>query len=418
MKIKNNFSLNLLFFSLFITSFFYSLFSYSLTDPNLVITTWQPYWNFQQWMWQTFFHNPVLLTITFSIFIAVFFAIYFYSFNKLKKQNKYSSKDLFIKIFFSLSPLFFSYNALSHDVFNYMFNAKMVTLFHVNPHIKVALDFSFDNWTRFMHNTHTPAPYGYGWTIFSLIPSLLGFNKFIITWFIFKVISWISYILLFLGLQKLSQKLNNKNLSSEHTWLIFANPLIFIEILSNLHNDLWMLVPAIAALALIIKKPKKRIFWTAFLSLLLLSFSISTKLATIVVIPFWLHWISQWFIKINLTKSKKLFSKEKIKEIFPLLISIALFLPLLTLRSQQFLPWYLSWSFIWLPFITFLPWKNLLIAFSLSSLLRYIPWLLTGGFEGAVLPQQKLITWIGGLSIFIILTTISFLKNKKLVKIS
>lgn len=391
---------------LFIISLIYSVFSYSLTDPNLIITSWPPYWSFQQWMWQTFFNQATILSYTFLGLICGFFLVYLIG---LKKLNQTAVNQKFIlKILLALSPLFFSYNALSHDVFNYMFNAKMVTLFHANPHVKTALDFYYDNWTRFMHNTHTPAPYGYGWTIFSLIPYLFGFNKFLPTWISFKLIAWLSYYLLFLALRTFSEKLTNQKLSNQTAWLIFANPLIVIEILTNLHNDLWMLVPAIVSLNLIITKPTKFLVPKVILSLLLLAFSISTKLATIVLLPFWLYWFSQLF----LTNHKFLTLLKPLEKLMPLLSSMALFLPLLTSRSQQFLPWYLTWSLIWLVAIKRADWQNWLLALSFSALLRYLPWLLTGGFAGQVIPQQKMITWVGGVIVFLIIQISFWLKMK------
>jgi hypothetical protein len=407
MKNKKN-SINSLLVFLFFLSSIYSLFTYSLTDPNLIITSWKPYWNFQLWMWQTFFHNPQLLTLSFIGLISIFFAIYFIGFKKLKNIKLSVDKNFIFRLMIAFSPLLFSYNALSHDVFNYMFNAKMVTLFKADPHVKTALDFFYDDWTRFMHNTHTPAPYGYGWTIFSIFPYLLGMHKFIPSWFIFKALAWISYFLLFISLQSLSKNLSGKKLDIKMVWLIFANPLLVIEVLSNLHNDPWMLVPAIASLAMVAKKPSKNLIAKTIISLLLLAFSISTKMATIVLIPIWLYWFINWFISKN-----RLFDwLKKFDKFIPLLISVGLFLPLLTDRSKQFLPWYLTWSMVWLPFVKNRSWKLWVLAFSFSALLRYIPWLQTGGFDGSVILNQKQITWIGGISFFIVYQIISFLKTK------
>ncbi|PJC42482.1 MAG: hypothetical protein CO040_04275, partial [Candidatus Pacebacteria bacterium CG_4_9_14_0_2_um_filter_36_8] len=285
MNNKKSNNSNQLFGLLFLVSFFYSLFSYSLTDPNLVLTSWAPYWNFQQWMWQTFFHNSNLLTSSFLLLVVGYFLVYFLGLKNLKTEININPTKFFIKILFALSPLFFSYNALSHDVFNYIFNAKMAVVYQADPHQQVALDFPQDNWLRFMHNTHTPAPYGYGWTIFSILPYLVGFNKFLPTWFIFKALAWLSYILLFLVLKLLIYKVSNRKITAADVWLVFANPLVIIEILSNLHNDFWMLIPAIISMVLVIKKPKRIPITVSVISLFFLGFSISTKFVTILLLP-------------------------------------------------------------------------------------------------------------------------------------
>lgn len=383
---------------LFALSLLYALFSYSLTDPNLVITSWQPYWRFQQWMWVHFFQNAQLLTITYGLLITSFFGVYFTGLRLLKQSTQpiqpQQLKKLFIAILLAISPLFLSYNALSHDIFNYMFNAKMVLIYQANPHVTVALDYASDNWTRFMHNTHTPAPYGYGWTALSLIPYALGFSKFLSTWLLFRAFALLSIGLLFLVLQKLSQVMLKKDLSPFAYWLVFLNPLLLIEVISNQHNDLWMMVPALASMLLILEKPKKQLWGKLLLSAVLLAFSASIKFATLVLAPIWVIGVLRllwptWRQKVS-WPTLALFS------------SILLFLPLLTARSQQFLPWYLLWSLVWLPLIKPRLWRAWLVAFSVSALVRYIPWLLAGGFTDQVLAQQKWLVWGGGLGLWLV----------------
>src|SRR5690606_25384890 len=52
-------------------------FSYALTDPNLVLSTWQPYWQWQQQMWQTWFvTNPQLYAAILAIIYIVWTSSY------------------------------------------------------------------------------------------------------------------------------------------------------------------------------------------------------------------------------------------------------------------------------------------------------------------------------------------------------
>jgi len=119
----------------------------------------------------------------------------------------------------------------------------------------------------------------------------------------------------------------------------------------------------------------------------------------------------------------------------PLSLESSLFLLLFSARSRQFLPWYLSWSLIWLPLllpqaqkitlglvrvdrgdklswlakVTFY-WTLWLVSFSLSSLLRYLPWLFYDNYTAQIILEQKAITWFGGLVIFTVLILLQ--KNK------
>ena len=382
----------ILIFCFFLLFLWYSLFSYALTDPNLVLTAWAPYWQFQNWMWQTFFHNSQLLTVTYLALTTSLFALYFFFLRVLPdKKIEWGKMILFSGLL--MLPLLLSYNALSHDVFNYIFNAKMVVVYHANPHHEVALNFPQDDWTRFMHNTHTTAPYGYGWTAVSLVPFLLGLQKFVPTWLLFRFFSVISIVLTVLTLQFFSQRWRKVSVTVHELAFFLFNPLLLIEVISNAHNDLWMMSPALASLALALPSAtelkKSRTLLRILTSLLLLLFSISIKFGTAVLIPVWFFLITQKFWLRHWLRGS-----TWILEHLPELASLALFLPLLTDRAQQFHPWYLTWVLVWVPLMRWKWWRNAVLVLSLSSLWRYTPWLLTGFFTDQVIAQQKMITWI------------------------
>lgn len=374
----------------------YAVFSYSLTDPNLVLSNWPPYWSFQTWMWQTFFHNPVLLSMSFAVVMSVLFLSFLAMVAQLFRVAQ-PFKWLVAFLMAAVMPLLLSYNALSHDVFNYIFNAKMVMVYHANPHVHVALDFAQDDWVRFMHNTHTPAPYGYTWTIFSLLPYAAGLNKFVPTWLLFRAWEALALVLLVVMLELLRrdrvwEAINEKKSAAvavANLGLTLLHPLLLIEMISNSHNDLWMMVPALASLWLVGRRVKKRRLVVVLLAAILLAASISIKFASIVLLPIWLWLVVRPFL---LQKAVPLL--RWVDSHLAELASLAMLLPLLTLRSQQFHPWYFTWVLVWLPFIKLKWWRRSLLVLSFSSLFRYLPWLLAGNFEGQVLLHQKLITWV------------------------
>lgn len=384
--------------------FIFSIFSYSLTDPNLVLSNNEVYWQFQQWMWHSFFDNPLLQGRLFT-FIFSYLVVTYLLLTKYIIQQNISKKFFYILLTFTSIPLFFSYNALSHDIFNYIFNAKMVWYYNLDPHIHTAIEKSYDDWLRFMHNVHTPAPYGYGWTAISLIPSILGFNKFVLTLINFKLLSLFSYIfLVFITIKK------NKNNST----LLLLNPLLLIEVISSGHNDLFMMIPAFIALELVSKKRNIKIYT---ISILLFIFSVSIKFATLALLPL--------CVLLLLSHHNAFFKKYiaciNLEKYWPLYASLLSFIPLLTERSQQFHPWYLIWPLIWIVYFPssndlkswFTYWKLALVVLSFSSLFRYIPWIQTGGFSSTVIAQQKMVTWIPLLLFTIIYIFLYTLKWKQ-----
>ncbi len=372
----------------------FSIFSFGLTTPNLILINSSWFSSFQFFMWERFFNNRELTTAVFASFVLAFFTIYLFLINSFSKSKTISIRQQLLLVLLFCAPLFLSSNMLSNDIFNYIFNSRMIVKYQANPHYKTALEFPFDDWTRFMHNTHTSAPYGYGWTVLSIIPYLTGFGKFSTTWLSFRFFTILSLLLSSIAITKLLKAIRKKELSYYHWALFFLNPLVLLEVINNFHNDLWMMAPAIFSITLLLNK-KKSFFWP----IVLYFFSVLIKFSSLALLPVIVLLILK---RLGLLEKRKKISNFLLNYL-PELSALLMFLPLFTLRSQQFHPWYLLWVLVWIPFIKTQLIKILLITFSITSLFRYLPWMLNGEYSQAVLTQQKIITWSAmllGLMIF------------------
>jgi len=399
---KNN---NLRPFFYFLTFYLFlfliwTIFSFVFTDPNLILINNESFINWQKFLWEnilpnTYLRTGIYLTLVTSLIINYLYLIKFWP----KKINFSDKKILFFLIILFLI-LLFSYNALSHDVFNYIFNARMLIKYGANPHRVAALNFVDDPWLRFMHNVHTTAPYGQAWTIVSLIPYFFGFHKFLLTWINFKFFSLLGMVISYFCLNKLSVKKqeNNSDLA-----LLFLNPLILIETISNTHNDWWMMWPVLASFLFAKKftQEKKKNYLWLILIILLMFFSILTKFASLVALPFLIY-----FLFMNKIEKISIFRNNFLKKLriyidqyFWDLISVSFFLPLFTARSQRFLTWYLIWPMTFLPLLKSKWWRNTLLIFSFSALLSYlaeiiyVPWLYFDQTLPNVLLYKKALLW-------------------------
>lgn len=390
-----------LLYSYFFFLLIFAVFSYVLADPNLFLFKSDWFIDFQVYLWKNILPEQVLRTSILAGLIALLFLNYVLIIKNWSKLNLDKRNNFWLFLICLCTPLFLSYNALSYDIFNYIFNAKMVLEYGANPHLHTALEFADEPMLRFMNNVHTKAPYGYGWTGLSLLPYALSGGKFLLSFFIFKLFAWLSLLISLFISEKLFKKVNYRQLA-----IFFFNPLVLIEILSSAHNDLWMLAPALATIYLAKNSVKNKIL-KIFIIILLLGLSISIKFATIIVVPFIIYLLLQ----------------NKLPKIpcFYDLLSFAMFLPLLTERSKHFLPWYLIWSLIFVPFVKNSWWRQILIIFSLSSLLRYLPWIYYLPWmsfhlnTSNLLLYQKNITWL--IPIFFLLSKgLVFLFNRKRVK--
>lgn len=335
-----------------------ALFSFTQQDLNLTI-----YNNIFSWVQYLGFYRRPLAT---GIFIILIFLLFWFYFKLLKRGFSWRWLILLILIALPAYPIF------SYDIFNYLFNAKMVLIYHANPHLQTAINFAFDPMLRFMHNVHTSAPYAYGWTGLSLLPGLAWLTQnFTLSFWAMKLFIagfWLGQLWI---MQKLVQRLFPQQ--QWRFWLFALNPLVLVETLINGHNDVVMMFFALLSYWFFINSKK-------FRSLLFLLLSASIKYATIVLLPlFSLRGDSLQAKKIDL----------------PTLFSVALLL-VMFIRPGQLHSWYLIWAFSFVVLSRSKWLIKVFTALTIGALLRYAPYLYFGNWDPPVYLIRNLI-WVGSL---------------------
>jgi hypothetical protein len=345
----------------------FTIYSYSQIDLNLTLSSNPLYQHFQQMMIQLGYFNRPLST---SIFLSLVFSLFlfYFLFLWLVRRGIIGNKEVYCLIILSVAILFFSYPAFSHDFFNYMFDARIVTRYGLSPYQYRALDFPADAWIRFMHWTHRYYPYGPGWILLTLPLSWLGFSKFTLTLLNFK--------LLFSGFYTGSVYLINKILAKispreRLLGVVFfsLNPLVLIEGIVSPHNDMAMLFFLILSLYFLILSRGKQALFTLIISA-------SIKFLTIVFLPVILFWKNdKW--------QKMVFSSVLIF----FLSSVVL------IWQHEPYPWYFLILVGLVSLVSenrFL--KRLTIGICLGTLLRYAPFLYFGDYSGVVSTAQFWLT--------------------------
>ena len=215
------------FYSLLSTLF--TIYSYTQVDLNLTLSGHPIYQSIQSQLTNIgYFNRPLSTTIFFSL---VLFCTFLY-FLILKLNKQLTIKQLWTLLLTLCSLLFISYPAFAHDIFNYMFDARTVVKYGQNPYFTTPLNFPNDDWIRFMRWTHVGSVYPPGWLITSIPFYLLGFGKFTLTLLSFKLLGLIS----FLASSWLMLKIAGRK-----AWILWSfNPMILIESLSSVHNEISM----------------------------------------------------------------------------------------------------------------------------------------------------------------------------------
>ena len=346
----------------------FGLFFYSFTqvDLNLTLSQW-PIWQVIQKYFQHigYFQRP-LSTILY-IFIILLFYYFYFIFLILAHKNKISKKQVWFIIIATTAILTFSYNAFSYDLFNYIFDAKIVTFYHQNPYEHKALDYFNDSWTNFMRSTHRVYPYGPVWIGLTVPLSFLGFNTFLPTFYLFKTLIAVSFLGSVYFLKKIIDYSEIQN--PLYSISLFAlNPLVLIESLVSAHNDIVMMFFAVLSLYLLLRK--RYVFSFTFLAV-----SIGIKFATILLLPVFIY------IAIMQLKNKTIDFKKVFMTIFVLMLTAVAFTSFWSgpNKNPELQPWYFLMA---IPFAALVARKRmvsiLMICVTFGMLLSYIPYILTG----------------------------------------
>ncbi|MEK7186135.1 MAG: hypothetical protein AAB675_02115 [Patescibacteria group bacterium] len=368
-----------------------SLFFYSFTQVDLSLTLSEASWwqTVQKFFQQIGYFNRPLSAVLYSVIVISMFTFYIL-FLKLARVNLINKKQLWILILITTAILTFSYNAFSYDLFNYIFDAKIVTFYQQNPYIHKALDYLGDPMLSFMHWTHRYYPYGPIWLALTIPLSYIGFNVFLPTFFMFKILTSVCFLGTAYFIGKILKIVSPKK---EVLGIAFfaLNPLVLIESLVSSHNDISMMFLAIFAVYLALMN--KYIF-----SLISILLSVGIKFATGILIPVFLLFFIQ----------KKNISKEGFLNI----LFFAMFIPLiLVVIRTNFQPWYLM---LILPFASLIPSKSYAMGagliLSFFALAQYLPYIYIGDWNEPI-PQILLWLTIGGFLIYLFYCSIARLLN-------
>ncbi len=346
------------------------LFSFTQIDLNLTLTTNSTLNSiFNSFQYYGFYQRPqvTLLYLVIILLSFGFFAINLYYFYK----NKLSKTYLKVTLFTNFLILVITYPFLSYDVFNYVFDAKIIVHYNLNPYTHKPLDFPEDEMLRFMRWTHRYSPYGPLWLGYTIVPYVFGFGKFILTLLSFKIFIGIFHLINAYLIYKILEKMKEPKINF-YTSLYALNPALLIEGVATAHNDVIMASFLLLSIFCIQKK-----------STILLSTSIVSgafiKYLTLLTLP-----------SILLLYLRKISFNKHIQISFLCLILFTFiystignqipFIPTSSIQAQ-FQPWYLFWT---LPLATLLRSKSVAIVsiiVAFFAMLRYLPYLYYGVWD-------------------------------------
>lgn len=314
-----------------------------------------------------YFNRPLSTYLFLGLISSLY--VFYILFLKLVQGKKLNKQFIWTIIGFTAVILTFAYNAFSYDLFNYIFDAKIVTHYHQNPYDHKALDYPGDPMLSFMRWTHRVYPYGPVWLVLTVPLSFIGLNLFLPTFFLFKLLMTLSYLGSLWYISKIFKKFAPEK---ELLGLVFfgLNPLVLVEGLVSAHVDMVMIFFSLWSFYVLLEKK----YW---LALVLLAISIGIKFVTAFLLPV--------YILVIILQRRKKINWELV-----FLCAVVLLAATVYFASSRtnFQPWYLLVPLSFAVFFAdkyyvFLP--SVIISF--FALMTYVPYLYTGNWDKPI-PQN------------------------------
>lgn len=348
------------------------VYSYLLIDPNITFIQ-HPLWvQFRDWaVYLGYYRRDISWNVYITLLIILFIFHYL-----LTKKYKHNSVLTIATLIAGIGCI--SYPFLSHDLFNYLFDARILTYYGKNPYMFTALDFQGDLWTRFMHWTHRTYPYGPTFLPLTLIPSFLGLGKFSLNFVLYKLMNSVLYFFAVYFLYK----------KNKRGAMFFAtHPIVIIEGLVNAHND--MIAVSIGMIGIYLLE-KKYSIWSRVVLLV----SAGIKYATAPLLIFFVSMRHSresgnpvygfTFLKSNLSLDTRLRGYDS-----PLLIAFVaqICVVVYLCYKMEIQPWYFLSLFAFVPFFGVYVERLSVLFFGL--LLSYYPFIRFGDWTAKTVGMKR-----------------------------
>lgn len=312
-----------------------------------------------------YFNRPLSAQLFLGIIILL--TVFYIRILDLIRKKKLKLKQVILLIGIVIVFLTLTYNAFSYDLFNYIFDAKIMTAYHENPYLKKALDYPSDPMLSFMRWTHRTYPYGPVWLGLTVPLSYAGMQIFALTFGLFKLLATVSFGISCFCIYRILKHVKPDFALLGMTFFAL-NPLVLVESLVSAHNDIVMLCLTLISILFLVKK-------RIVLALLFLSLSIGLKFATVFLLPVFIYVIYQYYKKRTVAWNTT---------IVWMMLAMAGAIIAATLRTN-FQPWYLLYI---LPFAALVSDKRYIfspfIFLSIAALFNYLPFLYMGNWDNPI----------------------------------
>lgn len=210
--------------------------------------------------------------------LLLVFSIIYLLIIKNEKQIFKNNKQIIIFIFIISVIFMMILPFLSSDIYYYIGDSWLASKYGENPYYTTVKDLQDKGINdEILNNTgywkNTVSVYGPLYNMIATCLSSISWGNITVALFIFKIASLLVHVLNSYLMYKITK-------SNKYMLLYGLNPLVLIELLSNVHNDIYLILFILLSLYFLIRK-KNICFTVIFLAL-----SIAIKYSTVLIVPF------------------------------------------------------------------------------------------------------------------------------------
>lgn len=220
-------------------------------------------------------YNGCIQGVVYLVLLIFFSIIYII----MLKHDIFKNKKQ-IAIFITIISILFTIMLpiLSSDIYYYIGDSWLSAKYNENPYYTSVYDLQQQGINdEILQNTgiwkKTTSVYGPIWNILAKALVSLSFGNITIALYVFKIASLITHLFNCYYIYKITLKTKN-------VIMYGLNPLILVEVLSNVHNDVYLIFMILLAIYFLLKKKN------IFISVAFMALSVATKYSTALLVPF------------------------------------------------------------------------------------------------------------------------------------
>lgn len=205
--------------------------------------------------------------------------IFSYIYIIMLKKDIFKSKKQ-IAIFITIISVLFTIMLpiLSSDIYYYIGDSWLSAKYNENPYYTSVYELQQKGTNdEILQNTgywkKTTSVYGPIWNMIANVLVSLSFGKVTIALYVFKIASLVIHLLNCYFIYKITQK-------TKYVIMYGLNPLILIEALSNVHNDIYLILMILLTIYFLFKKKN------IYIAIILMALSVAIKYCTALLVPF------------------------------------------------------------------------------------------------------------------------------------